>query len=180
MSISASIYIPRMSVNTSGEEFIRQAMEIYKIGSVSHIDFTPINKKRGFRETVGVDQVVVSAFVYFSSAWLCSDNVYRFKDEAQTRNNKFWDTIASGQLYKLQLSPNEYWLCFKNINPIPRTMMNIHQVVENGRYLEGLIEEQARMIKEQAKLIQEQAKKIEVLESKLQTLEEDMFTYKLI
>jgi hypothetical protein len=76
----------------------------------------------------------MSAFVHFSRPW--------------TTNCDFWDTIADEKPYKIQVSPREYWLCFKNKNPVQRTMMNIHQVVDNGRHLEKIIEEQSKKIKE--------------------------------
>jgi hypothetical protein len=145
MSIYSSIYIPRMSIGHN-EESIKYYMEHYRIGIVSHIDFTPINKKPGFGENV--DEVVKSAFIHFSEPWFCSDNLYYFQSRTYMGNNKFWETIASGQPYKLQVSDNEYWLCLKNKNPVQRTMMNIHQVVENGRHLEGLIEAQANKIEQ--------------------------------
>ena len=121
-----------MSVDHT-EKSIILYMLINKIGNVSHVDFTPINKKPGFGENV--DQVVKSAFVHFFNPLFC-------------RNSNFWETIATGQPYKLQVNPTEYWICLKNKNPIQRTMMNIHQVVENGRHLEGLIEVQAMKIEE--------------------------------
>ena len=158
MSIYSSIYIPRVDSEHT-EESITYYMAHYNIGTVSHIDFTPINKKPGFKENV--KEVVKSAFVHFSDPWFCSDKLYYFQSRTYMGNTKFWETIASGIGYKLQVSDNEYWLCFKNKNPVQRTMMNIHQVVENGRHLEGLIEAQA-------KTIQEQAEKIEALERKLE------------
>jgi hypothetical protein len=160
--INTSIYIPRMSVDHT-EESILFYMSMYQIGSVSHVDFTQINKKPGFGENV--DQVVKSAFVHFRTFM---------------RNTNFWETIANEQPYKLQVNPNEYWLCLKNKNPIQRTMMNIHQVVENSRHLEGLIEAQAIKIEELERklegtnsrhlegLIEAQAIKIEELERKLE------------
>ena len=56
---------------------------------------------------------------------------------------------------------NPHWICLKNRNPVQRTLMNIHQVVENGRYLEGLIEEQAKTIQEQRVKIGELERNIE-------------------
>lgn len=165
MSISTSIYIPRMSIDHN-EESIKYYMEHYRIGDVSHVDFTPINKKPGFGENV--DQVVKSAFVHFSDPWFCSVKFYHFQFRTFMGNETFWDTIASGQPYKLQVNPSEYWLCLKNKNPIQRSMMNIHQVVENGRHLEGLIEGQA-------KTIQEQAEKIKTLERKVQGIQEVLY-----
>lgn len=150
MSIYTSIYIPRMSVDHN-EQDIKTIMAGYRIGTVSYIDFTPINKKPGFGENV--DEVVKSAFIHFSDPWIASDNFYHYQSRTFMGNTTFWDTIACGQPYKLQISPKEYWLCLKNKNPIQRTMMNIHQVVENGRHLESIIEAQQKLIEEQQKQI---------------------------
>ena len=159
MSISTSVYIPRMSVDHT-EQFIIHIMKFYRIGEVSHVDFTPINKKPGFDENV--DQVVKSAFVHFWDPQFCTDKLYHFQDDNDFKNYTFWQTIESGKSYKLHVSETEYWLCLKNKNPIQRTMMNIHQVVENGRHLEGLIEAQAKILEEQAKKIEELERKLEV------------------
>jgi len=158
MSIYSSIYIPRMSVDHT-EESIAYYMSANRIGTVSYVDFTPINKKPGFGENV--DEVVKSAFVHFSDPWFCTDKQYHFQCRTFMGNTDFWDTINDAQPYKIQISPQEYWLCLKNKNPIQRSMMNIHQVVENGRHLEGLIGAQA-------KIIQEQATKLADLERKLE------------
>lgn len=150
MSINSSIYIPRMSI-VHTEEYIKYVFKFYNIGTVSYVDFTPIHKKPGFKENnVGKYK---SAFVHFSQI-----------ETGPVKN--FWNLISNGkQQYKLfidpmDINPKEYWICLKNKNPIQRTMMNIHQVVENGRHLEDLIEEQA-------KTIQEHSKKIEELDQKL-------------
>jgi hypothetical protein len=156
---ATSIYIPRMStVHT--EASIRKVMHDFRIGTVTHVDFIPINKKPGFVEYF--DQVVMSAFVYFSDPWLSSaDDMYCFTSEKYMGNIQFWNTIATYEPCKIPVSTNEYWLCLKNKKPIQRTMMNIHQVVENGRYLENLV--------------QEQASKIEELERKLEYIENTIF-----
>ena len=76
---ATSIYIPRMSVNHT-EDTIRKIMHEFRIGTVSHVDFIPINKKPGFVEKF--DQVMMSAFVYFSDPWLSSaDDMYDFKSK---------------------------------------------------------------------------------------------------
>lgn len=147
--IATSIYIPRISRHYNAQS-IERHMKEHGIGIVSYVDFTPINKKPGFDEKVDAD--IRSAFVHFENP--CESLFYM-------GNHVFWETIATGQPYKLQVSRHEYWICLKNKNPIQRTMMNIHQVVENGRHLEGLVEAQA-------KTIQEQAERIEVLERKLE------------
>ena len=135
---ATSIYIPRMSVNHT-EDTIRKIMHEFRIGTVSHVDFIPINKKPGFVEKF--DQMAVSAFVYFSDPWLSSaDDMYDFKSKKYT--------IAAGNANQINISEKEYWLCLKNKKPIQRTIMNIHQVVENGRYLENLVQDQAKKIEE--------------------------------
>lgn len=136
MNSVASIYIPRMSPGYN-INYINDVMTRNRIGTVSHIDFTPVNKKHGFSENY--EQGFISAFIHFSS----TDYVL--------------EHIKSGASYKIRINPNEYWICLLNKNPIPRTMMNIHQVVENCRYLENLIDLQG--------------KKIELLERKLEVLD---------
>jgi hypothetical protein len=119
------------------EETIMDIMSYYKIGKVAHVDFTPINKKPGFGEYV--DDVVKSAFVHFY-------NSHHYMSE----NESFWNHLSDCiDPYKLQISQSEYWLCLKNKNPVQRTMMNISQVVENGRYLENLVTEQAKNMEKQ-------------------------------
>lgn len=158
---ATSIYIPRMSVNHT-EESIRKIMRACQIGTVRHVDFIPINKKPGFVENF--DQVMMSAFVYFSDPWLSSaDDTYSFKSDKYMGHTQFWDTIAAGEAFQVNVTEKEYWICLKNKKPIQRTMMNIHQVVENGRYLENLIQEQAKKIEEQAKKIEELERKMDVV-----------------
>jgi chaperonin cofactor prefoldin len=132
-------------------------MEYYRIGTVEGVDFTPINKQPGFGENV--DQVVKSAFVHFSSHLFSTDKLYPHQRpqlsnddfwshlDNQIRNEDFWTHIDNGDSRKLQINSREYWICLKNKNPVQRSMMNIHQVVENARYLEKTIEEQASTIK---------------------------------
>lgn len=145
MNSYTSIYIPRMSTHHN-EKTIQDIMNKYHIGTVSYVDFTPINKKPGFGENI--DSVVMSAFVHFSDPALCSDGYYHYNSRIHLGNDEFWSLISSEIPYKLQVSKNEYWICLKNKNPVKRTLMNIHQIVENGRHLENLIEEQEDKIKQ--------------------------------
>lgn len=159
MSSTLSIYIPRIAAEHD-EDSIRNVMANYKIGAVSHVDFTPINKKPGFGEKV--DDVAKSAFVHFSDLIMTPDNQYYYNSIYTRGNVSFWDTVLyTATPYKLQVSLGEYWLCLKNTKPVQRTMMNIHQVVENGRHLENLIEEQAEKLKAQEEKIDELSKKLD-------------------
>ena len=148
MNSEFSIYIPRMSTLHSVETIVA-IFNSYGIGIIDRVDFTPINKKPGFGENV--DFVVKSAFVHFSYPRTVSGS----------QGEIFWKTISSGEPYKIQVYENEYWICLKNKKPIQRTLMNIHQVVENGRHLENMV--------------QEQAKKIEELERKLNGMQEVVY-----
>ena len=143
MTSYTSIYIPRMStLHTMAS--IKNIMSSYRIGTVERVDFTPINKKPGFGENV--DEIIMSAFVHFSDPILGYDNCYNYMSDSYLGNNDFWDDISANQPYKLQIARNEYWICLKNKNPVQYTMMNIHQVVENSRHLENLVEEQKNKI----------------------------------
>jgi hypothetical protein len=149
MNSITSIYIPRMSVIHT-EESVINVMFNLRIGTVSRVDFIPINKKPGFVEKF--DDVYKSAFVHFylplpryegpplpaeDTAGLC------------LRNQYIWDMLDTDEPCRVKVSPNEYWFILQNKNPVSETMMNIHQVVENGRHLEGLIEKQNKKLEEQ-------------------------------
>jgi len=139
------------------EDGIKQIMRKYGIGTVTRIDFTPINKKPGFGEDV--DSVVMSAFVHFMDPVLCADGKYYWMSGAPL--GQFWSTISQGQSHKLQVTRDEYWICLKNKNPIKRTLMNIHQVVENGRHLESLVTAQDEEIKNLKETISELSMKLD-------------------
>jgi hypothetical protein len=130
-------------------------MNKHHIGKVCFIDFTTTNKKRGFEENS--NKHLKSAFIHFKDPWMSMDNKYYFDTncydtdcydnsklyQSKYRNTTFWDKISEGKsAFKLYVSEYEYWLCFKNRNPIKRTLMNIHQVVDNCLYLEDKIREQ--------------------------------------
>ena len=139
-----SIYIPRVKKTTHQQNICAVFMNL---GIIVHcIDIVPIHKeKHGFTENFD-NSDYMSAFVYgvithpaenemYVALWLC---------ECSEKNTAF----------KLQVSQSEYWMLLKNKNPIPRTMMNIHQVVENARYLETKVEEQEKLIQENNRVLE--------------------------
>lgn len=152
MNYPFSLYIPRMSVKHD-KDSISGYLEMLNIGVVSRVDFTPINKKPGFKEDIGSN--TKSAFVHFSNV------PQGYFGKGFPYDVHFWSEIYSGKSFKLQVSENEYWLCLKNNKPIQKTLMNIHQVVENGRHLENLVEEQAKKIQEQQEIIEKLSNKLE-------------------
>jgi hypothetical protein len=158
MMTDASIYIPRMSTKWT-EAGVKNFMGDLRIGTVSRVDFTPINKKPGFSEKTNED--FMSAFIHFSDPYVYNDH-YVFRFEMYMGNQRFWDEIENNRPYKLYtpIGVGEYWICLKNKNPVQRTMMNIHQVVENGRHLESLVSEQAEEIKNLKETVAELEKRI--------------------
>ena len=162
-----------MSVHYN-ELSVANIMFHYRIGTVTRVDFTPINKQPGFGEEG--DIVIKSAFVHFSDPILTSDNEYHYRSTTAFSNQPFWDAMNdSGGSYKIKFSSREYWICLKNKNPVQRTMMNIHQVVESGRHVEKLIAEQSQKLEEQSKKLKKQAKKIEDFEEKMEGLHEVIY-----
>jgi hypothetical protein len=158
MNSVASIYIPRMAAHHT-EQSVRNIMVSFQVGTVVRVDFTPINKKPGFGEKV--DDIVKSAFIHFSDPRPGPEGWVYFNTKSYNGNEELWEAIAAGQSYRLQVSPREYWICLMNKNPLQNTMMNIHQVVENGRHLETLIEKQNDEIKNLREIIDKQSKTIE-------------------
>jgi hypothetical protein len=121
-----SIYIPRMHSNVS-ETHISDIFFNQAFGSVSCVDFVPIDKRPGFVEYV--DNVVKSAFVhfhYFNNNKAVQDILEKLN---QCTSHKFYPYDNN----------NHYWVLLKAKNVVPRTMMNNSQIVENCRYLENKV-----------------------------------------
>ena len=162
-----SLYIPRMSMKHD-EVSVKQYLEMLHIGIVSRVDFTPINKKPGFGENL--DSFVKSAFIHFYDAtpgYFANGFPY---------SRDFWSKLSSGESCNIRITQDEYWIFLKNNKPVQNTLMNIHQVVENGRHLENLIQEQANMLKEQANMLKEQAKTITNLSNKLEGVHQVVYS----
>ena len=143
MNTCVSIYIPRMSIAWT-ENNVKEVIYVYGFRNVSYVDFTPVNKKPGFREDT--DSGFKSAFIHFNEPYISAEEKYQWTSE-ESMSKEFWRKILNGESYKIQVTRQEYWICLTNKNPVKRTLMNIHQVVENGRHLENLISEQAEEIK---------------------------------
>jgi hypothetical protein len=129
-----SFYIPRMS-STYDKKQLKAIFKHLNIGKVKRVDFTPINKKPGFIEIY--DTQNKSAFVHMELL---------YQSDLTQKIVQIVFIQTSG--YKIYPENNNiYWLLLKNNYPIQDTMMNKHQIVENCRYLESIIQEQADTIK---------------------------------
>ena len=142
-----SFYIPRINTQYS-EEDVRYLFQETGIGMVQRVDFAPINPRPGFG--VNAYNVVRSAFVHFSL-------IYN-TDLA----NRIIATTDAGQSYGFYVSEHQYWILLKAHNPVPTTMMNIHQVVDNCRVLEESVSEKSNSTE---KRFEEQATRIAQLEA---------------
>ncbi len=158
----ASIYIPRMSSSWT-ESSVRAYMRNVGIGKVSHVDFTAVNKRRGF--SGDVCSGIMSAFVHFSDPFRCADGDYYWSSNSW--NIPFWTNVSENNPTKLKVNKSEYWWCFKNTNPVNRSRMNIHQVVDNCKYLEELVASQAEGLASQAEGLASQAEEIATLKKSL-------------
>jgi septation ring formation regulator EzrA len=70
----------------------------------------------------------------------------------------------------------EYWYMWKANKPVQETILNKHQIMECGRWLQRQTEKQARLqlaqIEQMTKLIERQSRKIHEQEKRMEELEE--------
>ena len=137
MSNHYSVYVPSVTVNISEFDivFIFQRL---KFGEVIRVDFTPLHKKPGF---ICVDNgYYKSAFIHFRvSGSSCGKNFVNIIEEIGVYR-------ISGRIERMNVHVE--FDTRKAKNPIPETMMNIHQVVHNATYLEKKVLEQEQMIQQ--------------------------------
>lgn len=153
-----SVYIPRMSVYWT-EQDVKNIMYDTWMGDVSYVDFVSICQKPGFLTENTVNQQFKSAFVHFNDY---RDLHFVVRQAIDVENPK---------PYKLEISPTEYWMLLKNKNPVPRTWMNIHQVVDNCRMLETAQTKMDTRQEKMADVIQTMQIQIMRLENALAKLE---------
>jgi len=137
-----SIYIPRIKiVFLDTDYYVRQ--DLSYIGTVSRIDYVPIGKKQGFKEDISSH--IISAFVHFN--YLSEEGIKIRKSMNDNCNKPY--------RYCLKSKRTSYWLLLPVINPIPDTLMNNAQIVENCRFLENKVEELTETVNELKKIIEE-------------------------
>lgn len=135
----SSIYIPRMSSFVTQEDIAFEFNNTYS-NCVTRVDFTSVNKKPGFVEETSTP--FKAAFVHF----MYPLNEFFATDIVQA--------LMEQKAYKHQtMLFQEYWLILPNKNPVPYTMMNNAQIVENCRYLEQKVLDQDKTIAELKEII---------------------------
>ena len=150
MSSILSICVPRMQ-NTVTEEYINYVFCQEKIGSILRVDFMPIGQNPGFKEPI--DIVIKSAFIYLS--------LYNTQESLNFKN-----TVLEGNGHRVYLTGLDYWIVFPNNAPVPFTMMNNAQIVDNC-YLEKQVETQGQQLKEQSQQLKEQSETINSLNKRM-------------
>lgn len=146
--IFSSLYIPRMSKNVT-EEMI--AKEFNYIGLISRVDFIPIGYKSGFEEYH--DPLFKSAFVHF-------ENVYS-TPTTQSIQHAICSIDSQCQYKFIAQCSQEYWYLKRVYQPIQETILNTHQIMESGRWLQKQVEQQQKQMEEQQKLMDQQQKQLE-------------------
>ena len=134
-----TIYISSVNPNYT-DDTIRTYMYTNNIGIVDSVDFIVPGQKPGFFEPEPNPQFK-SAFVHFRH---------------HNKQHPLWTRVSSGNKYVLSVvsgSHAECWICSNAHHPVPRTQMNVHQVVSNCRHLELLVAQQASTIQTQAATI---------------------------
>lgn len=133
-----TIYIPRI-LNGTTVDCLRERFHV--VGKIDRVDFVPIGKKQGFTEILY--QQTISAFVHFEVLFI-----------EGVRIKKIIDTTGS---YKFVFGNHSlhpaYYIFLPATNPIPPTMMNKAQIVENCRFLEKKVEDLTEMVEQLTKNI---------------------------
>jgi len=160
-SAHCSIYIPRISRGIFPSEI---AAIFYQngIGEVKRVDFAPIGKPPGFGSREDEDAEICCAFIHF---WC-------FYPTAVA--NEILETIGNpdGCCFRFYYQgTSNYWLLIKNHSPVPDSVMNTHQIVENARLLERRVVEQETRIQ---KLEEGYQRRMDALFEKIQHLEEQV------
>jgi hypothetical protein len=126
-----SIYIPRISTKFSKDDV---ETEIFRsFGPIHRIDIVSLGQRPGFQQTtIASDALYYAAFVHVIN--YCTPFAYEvFAQLDEGSPYYYWVTSYDGEA--------DQWVLLKNLNPIPDTTMNIHQVAENCQLLEQQVDE---------------------------------------
>jgi hypothetical protein len=74
------------------------------------------------------------------------EQIYNTPETSRIMSEVF-DGNRGVRMYPGMFNQNEYWVLLKNKTPVQETKLNIHQVAENARILQSVVEAQAKEIK---------------------------------
>jgi hypothetical protein len=124
-----SFFIPRMLAEYDETRVKNIFAHNVCIGVVKRVDFVPIEGEPRFQK----------AFVHM-------EQVYNAPTTSHLMSEVF-DGNRGVRVYPGMFHQNEYWVLLQNKNPVQETKLNLHQVVENAKILQGVVEAQAAEIK---------------------------------
>ena len=127
---ATSFFIPRMLAEYD-ETRVKGIFTNLCIGTVSRVDFVPIEGEPRFQK----------AFVHVEQFYNTPSADHIIREVLEYEGN------GSVRVYPGTFNQNEYWILLRNKTPVQETKLNIHQVVENARILQGVVEGQAAEIK---------------------------------
>jgi len=99
------------------------------VGTVNRVDFVPIEGEPRFQK----------AFIHM-------EQIYNTPATSHLMSEVF-EGNRGVRMYPGMFRQNEYWVLLKNKTPVQETKLNIHQVAENARILQSVVETQAKEIK---------------------------------
>lgn len=139
----------------------------FEIGRVSRVDFTAIGKKPGFVEE---PTEPTELNTNFKAAFIHIDEFYSSQLATDVKS-----ALETGECYKLQVTEKSFWMLLKATTPVKETKMNIHQIVDNCRYLEGIVESQQKQIEAQQKQIEQLLKVTSSIEAQVDRIEGEVY-----
>jgi hypothetical protein len=126
-----SLFVPRMLTEYDETRVKGIFANTLCIGVVSRVDFVPIEGEPRFQK----------AFVHIEQFYNTPTTDHIISEVLEREGN------GNVRVYPGMFNQNEYWILLRNKNPVPETKLNLHQVVENARILQGVVEGQAAEIK---------------------------------
>ena len=127
---TSSFFVPRMLAEYD-ETRVKGIFTNLCIGTVSRVDFVPIEGEPRFQK----------AFVHVEQFYNTPSTDHIIREVLEYEGN------GNVRVYPGTFNRNEYWILLRNKTPVQETKLNIHQVVENARILQGVVEGQAAEIK---------------------------------
>jgi len=129
-----SIYIPRVSAEYNAP--LLEHIFNRDIGAVERVDLLPCGVKK-WADRANPNTRFNKVFVHLK--YFYNYGVSKKIQQALSQD---------GGSYSLPTQPYEYFILLKNRDPVPSTILNIHQVVDNCRLMEQEVETQKQEIAE--------------------------------
>jgi hypothetical protein len=124
-----SFFVPRMLAEYDETRVKGIFASVMCVGTVNRVDFVPIEGEPRFQK----------AFIHM-------EQIYNTPATSHLMSEVF-DGNRGVRMYPGMFHQNEYWVLLKNKTPVQETKLNIHQVAENARILQSVVEAQANEIK---------------------------------